>query len=79
MPTILTAAQILALRTGWINDQVDLRLEWGSAPAVNGSAAAGVTINNIVNVQGDASANTLRLIQNVQAGFAARLQRQGAY
>lgn len=45
----------------------------------NGTAPAGVTINNIVNVQGDASANTLRLIQNAQAGFAARLQRQGAY
>lgn len=43
MPTILTAAQILALRTGWINDHVDLRLEWGSAPAVNGSAAAGAS------------------------------------
>lgn len=47
--------------------------------AASSGGGVGITVNNIVNVQGDASANTLRLIQNAQAGFAARLQRPGAY
>lgn len=43
MPDLLSASDLLVLRTEWIGDLIDRRVEWGTAPKVGASATAGAS------------------------------------
>ena len=43
MPDLLSASDLLVLRTEWIGYLIDRRVEWGTAPKVGASASAGAS------------------------------------